>query len=211
MNIFNFFKLVNKYAVRLRVQALKKNYPHHTRDELSKIVIKDAALKCALFGAATAVPAVLPGIGTLVSLVAGTMTNIAILAYFMSKMVFEVAVIHDYNIENEDTAKEAIWAFCGAIGGNLASRGLSRVAVTGLSSEVLSSVLSRSINMLGLRIAQRTVVARIVPVLGIAFAGVINYAIAAGIGNATMDYYNTKSEKKISGGTTIREGKFKDL
>ncbi|HZK18582.1 MAG TPA: hypothetical protein VFD15_04635 [Clostridia bacterium] len=211
MNILNLFKLVNKYAVRLRVHTLRRNHPHSSKAELSQMVIKDAAFKCAIFGAATAVPAVLPGIGTLVSLFAGTMTNIAILMYLMSKMVLEVAVIYDRDIENENTTREAIWAFYGAIGGNIASRGASRIAVAGLSSEVLSSILTRSLNMLGIRIAQRTVIARIVPVLGVVLAAVINYTIAAQIGKATMDFYTQKKDKEIGEKSTIVEGKFVEL
>ncbi len=211
MNILNFFKLVNKYTVRLRVYNLKREHPHSSKGELSQLVIKDAAIKCAIFGAATAVPAVLPGIGTLVSLFAGTLTNIAILMYLMSKMVLEVAVIYERDIDNDDTTREAIWAFYGAIGGNVASRGASRIAVAGLSSEVLSSILTRSLNMLGIRIAQRTVVARIVPVLGVALAAVINYTIAAAIGKATVGFYTQKNDKEIEGKSTIIEGEFMEL
>jgi len=191
---FNLFSLVNKNDVLRRVEMLRQKHPCLDKRELSALVVKNNAKKCAILGAATAAPATVPGVGTLISILAGTATNIMLLIHFLALMVLEIAVINGRNPDAAGTDREALWVLAGALGANVASRGMTPSVVAGMSGEIFTSIIQRTLAMLGIKVAQRTIIARIVPLLGMVFAGAINYSMVQTIGKSVIKHYSSPAE-----------------
>lgn len=192
----NLFSFVNKNDVLRRVELLRQKHPYLDKQELSTIVVKETAKKCAALGAVTTAPATVPGVGTLISIFLGTATNILVLIHFLAFMVMEIAVINNRNLDTVGTDREAMWVLAGALGANVAARGATPSVVAGMSSEVFTGIIQRALTMLGIRVAQRTIIARIIPLLGMLFAGIINYSIAQAIGKSIIKYYTLQVQNQ---------------
>lgn len=205
MALINPFDYVNKDEVKKRVAKLKRKKPGWSREEISRFIVRKKCRLCASAGAASAVPGAVPGLGTLVALVGGTIFDVFAVGYLISEMILEVAAVHDRDLEGNDTSREAVWVFVSALGAGAAGKGLTRVAVSRLSSSAFTRLFERVLLSLGFRVAQRTIF-RIIPLIGIFIIGAVNFYTCEKVGEYVIKFYD-KNEYHGHG----RDGKTIDV
>lgn len=196
----NPMSLVNREQVRRRVSQLRRDNPDLTNRELCELIIKHKCLKCAAAGTVTALPAAMPGLGTMLTLFGGTFLDISAVSYFMSEMILEMAVVYDRDPAISRVSKEAIWVFGSAVGSNTAGRNISHVSMRTMNNQVMVKILQDIFRSLGIRATQRSVV-RIIPLLGAGICGTINYLVCRKVGRMAADYYESNQENKWKGAT----------
>jgi hypothetical protein len=103
--------------------------------------------------------------------------------------VLELAAVYGRPLTGPSPVRETLWAFMVATGTGSLGAGLSRSVVARLSHEAFANLVHRVLWSLGLRSVGRSTLARLIPVLGIALAGGINYAVARSVGRRALAYY----------------------
>lgn len=187
--MFNPFDAHRVAAIQQKIARMRQRQPHLSRRELADQIITEKCWWCALAGALTAVPAVIPGLGTLVALLGGAAVDIALLTYLLSGLVMELAAVYGRPAAGPALAREALWAFMVATGTSTFGASLSRSVVTRLSHEAFTNLVHRVLWSLGVRSVGRSSLARLIPLLGIVLAGGVNYLVARSVGRRTRDYY----------------------
>ena len=189
---FNPFDLINSEEARRRAERLKKAHPEMTRRQLCHIIISRKAAWCAGSGALTALPGTVPGLGTLLALVGGTVFDLVGLLYFMSEMITEMAVVYDRDLRNKGTAREMLWVFMFSIGADAVGRNVSRLALSQMGRQAFVKLAQELLIALGIRVSQRSVI-KILPVMGAFISGAVNYYFCRRAGRVVADYYETSN------------------
>ena len=186
---FNPFTSPRAEEIGLKIKRLKQQHPDFSRRELAEIIIEEKCRRCALVGVITALPAIAPGVGTVIALFGGMAADIALLSYLLARLVLEIAALYDRDLTGPGYQKEAFWAFIIATGtGSIGSK-LSRAVVAQMSKEAFTGMTERIFISLGVRSTARVGIVRLIPLLGIFLAGGINYWVGKTIGKRAVNYY----------------------
>lgn len=203
--MFNPFFMINKNEVHKRVQSLRKKNPGLSERELCERIIAEKSRLCATSGALTALPATVPVIGIVVTLIGGTAVDIAAVSYFMAEMVLEMSAVYGRNLNLPGVSREALWVMGSAVGADMANKAVSKTAVKQMGNQVFVRMMQEVLVSLGIRATQRTVL-RIIPLIGAAISGSVNYYICRRVGRVAADYYEKNSYDKWAGDTIDVEG-----
>lgn len=179
-------------SVRQRIQELKEEYPDLSNEELARVLISEKCWWCALAGCLTALPAIVPGLGTLIAILAGAAADITILGWAITQLVFELATLYGRDPTNLEAQREAFIAFGLAAGIHSINQRLSRFAAAQFSKQLNSELLQKVLVTLGVRASQRQLIPRALPFAGIFIAGAVNYFFARAIGIRMLRYYRDK-------------------
>lgn len=198
---FNPFDYVSDVEAGKRVGRLKRDHPEMTRRQLCDIIIARKSRWCAGSGVLTALPGAFPGLGTVLTFFGGTAFDIMALTYFMSEMIMEMALIYGRDFKRQGAVKEAAWVFLSAVGTDAISKNVSKLAVKQMGRQAFIKLTQDLLFTLGIRISQRSVL-KIIPLLGAAASGLVNYILCRKVGNMVADYYETSSPGEW-GGVTI--------
>lgn len=190
---FNPFSAGSFNSVRRRIRALEQNYPDLTKEDLARILISEKCWWCALAGCLTALPAVIPGLGTIIAILAGAAADITVLGWAITRLVFELATLYGRDPTSLEAQREAFFAFGIAAGIHSINKRLSRLGAAQLSKQLTAELLERTLIALGVRASQRQLVPRLLPFAGIFIAGAINYVFARAIGVKMLRFYQDKT------------------
>lgn len=186
---------------RRRVQFLKDRYPGLGRRPLADRLINDKAKLCALCGALTAVPALMPGVGTVAAVLSGLAVDITVLGYLLSRLVLELSVLFGFDPSSARVQQEAVRIFGIAAGVQTAGKQAAKSAAHALARQAAAGGMSRPLFLMGLRTSQRAVVARIIPLAGIGLAALITYLFARGVGRRMLSIYEETAAGDWNGHT----------
>lgn len=189
----NPMKFVNREEVRKRVKQMRREHPDLSNRELCELIIRSKSFKCAAAGSVTALPAAVPGLGTVLAVFGGTFLDITAVSYFMSEMILEMAAVYERDPGNTRVSREALWVFGSAIGSNTAGRNISHATMRGMNNQLMIKVLQDIMRSMGIKATQRTVV-RVIPLLGAGICGVINYLICRKVGRIAAEYYDSSHD-----------------
>ncbi|MGQ9825985.1 MAG: EcsC family protein [Desulfotomaculales bacterium] len=189
--------------IAARLRRLQQHHPGLSRAELARLITGERAFQCALAGALTAVPAILPGMGTLLALFGGVAADITLLTYLLSRLVLEIAALYGRDLTGPGYQKEAFWAFILASGAGSAGNALSRAVVAHLSKEAFSAAAERLLLSLGVRASARSAFLRLIPLAGLFLAGGINYWLASAVGRRAATYYEEHPGPAGHGGPAL--------
>ncbi|TEB09058.1 hypothetical protein [Pelotomaculum propionicicum] len=202
MLIFNPFDHMSKKDIKKRVDKIRKKKKNLSSEEICRMMIKKKCRWCAAAGALTALPGAVPVLGTVVAVIGGTLLDMTAMAYFITELILEIAVLHNRDIETAGTSREAVWVLISSVGAGAAGRGLTGVTVKRLSGRAFNRLLEQALLALGIRASQRTIL-RIIPFIGMFIAGSINYYICRKVGEFVMKYYAENSYTDKWDGETI--------
>ncbi|MDD4239710.1 MAG: hypothetical protein PHT62_14355 [Desulfotomaculaceae bacterium] len=188
MVIFNPFDHINKMDIKKRVQKLKKKKSNLSNEELCRLLIKKKSRLCALAGGATAMPGVVPGVGTLVAVVGGTLLDMTAMAFFITELILEVAAVYDRDLDVSGTSREAVWVLITSVGAGAAGSGLTRLTISQLTGSAFKRLIEQALVALGIRASQRSFF-RIIPFIGMFIAGGVNYYTSQKVGSFVAKYY----------------------
>lgn len=193
--------------IRRSIQNLRTSHPHLADLAIAQRWGRRACLRYAAGGAATALPSVIPGLGTSAQLALDGGTIAADMGYMlrcMGDIVMGTGHIFGHDIEapfNEEFVR-VLGLWCGAVslGKEAALRIGTRVAmsqVKRLPAEVLKALPQRVGRNLLARVGvgrASVAVGRLIPFgVGAVIGGGFNYATMRGFKNATIEYYASAS------------------
>ncbi len=179
--VFSIWERRAMKAAQRRVNELRATHPFASPAELAEKLIQRKARTAAVVGSITALPAAVPGIGTLIAVLAGTFADLTVLGHLLKTLLYELAVVYGRNPESRDVQKEIRWVFAAAAGMEAAGKHVAGAAARGMG-HMASSATQRSLLALGFRAGQRTILFRLLPWIGVALVGGINYLFARSIG-----------------------------
>jgi len=185
---FNPFDPANLAKSHLRVDRLRRENPALDQDQLTNLLITTTSRYCALIGALSALPAIIPGLGTAVSVLGGGALDIGFLGYLLARLVVEIGLVYGRDPAVTDYYKETLLALAVATGASAVTRGIGR-AVGQLSMDVIWTMARKAVFSFGVRAAEENTLARLIPLLGLVAAGGLNYFLARGIGRKVHAYY----------------------
>jgi len=190
--LFNIFRFIDPAGVEKKVRNLRRDNPGLNDKELCELIIKERSLLCALSGTLTTLPAVFPVIGTLITLVGGIALDISLVAYFMMRMVMELAAVNGRNLTQRGMFREVLWVFASAVGADAVSKTVSRMSVSQMGNQAVVKLVQQVLLSLGIRSTPRVAV-RVIPLVGACIAGTINYSICKKVGDWVRNYYGSHS------------------
>lgn len=154
------------------VATLRAQYPQATPDELVERLIKQKCLKTGAIGAVTSGTAIIPGLGTFVSLTFGVAADVSMTFRLQTQLVLEIINVYQHELSLVDKRNIAMLISGIAIGGN------------------------RLISKAGIQIAEKTtidleekLVAKALPVIGVAASAGINIVSTYLIGRRAQAYF----------------------
>jgi uncharacterized protein (DUF697 family) len=197
---FNLFSEATVASIRRRVKGLQEGFPDLSQEELAWVLIREKCRWAAVAGCLTAVPAVLPGLGTLMAILGGALVDITILGLSITRLALELATLYGRNPSALGAQREALFAFTLAAGLHGVNKRVSTIAAAHFSKQLTSDFLERGLISLGFRASQRQFLPRILPLLGVLLAGTINYFFTRAIGVKLLNYYQ-KDQTSFTGKT----------
>ncbi|MCL6559442.1 MAG: hypothetical protein K6U74_11720 [Firmicutes bacterium] len=186
---FNLFSDAGLEFIHRRLENLKRIHPALSHRELAWVLINEKCWWCALAGCLTAIPAVLPGLGTLVAILGGAAVDIIILGWSITKLTLELAVLYGRNPSTLEAQREALFAFAVATGLHGMNQRLSSLAARQFSKQLTAELFERGLIRLGFRASQRQFIPRLLPFLGVLIAGMINYFFTRAVGAKLLHFY----------------------
>ena len=198
----NPFDYINEVEARSRVNRLKKAHPELTKRQLGDLIIARKSRWCAGCGVITSLPGSFPGLGTLLAILGGTALDVIGLMYFMAEMIMELALLYGRDFRRQGASREAVWVFFSAVGTDAVSKNISKLAVKQMGRQAMIKFSQDLVLTMGIRVSQRSVV-KIVPLVGAAASGTINYILCRKVGGLVADYYGNNQPGEWEGGVTI--------
>ncbi|SDL57046.1 hypothetical protein SAMN04488242_2027 [Tessaracoccus oleiagri] len=186
-------KLVDGYRRTFRMKFNREPESLEDKRRLAKRIIGRYATVAAGVGAATAVPGVIPGIGTVVSLLGGGAADAAITIKMQVDMCLCLVELFEAELSGED--KKHL-AFVLALGGSLeqlASQG-GKQAVQRIAQKLVYQYLKGPLlvtikqlfKKLSITFTQKAA-AKVLPAgIGVAFSGSTNYVLTIVVGNVAV-------------------------
>ncbi|MFZ5644289.1 MAG: hypothetical protein ACOY46_11925 [Bacillota bacterium] len=180
--------LVNKKEAEIRVARLMQDHPGLSKRELCDIIIARKSFWCAGSGAFTALPGIIPGFGSLITLIGGTAIDIMALMYFMAEMITEIAIVYDRDLRSRGAARETAWVYLYSIGADTVGKNISKAAVSQMGKQAFIKVAQDIMVTMGIRVSQRTIL-KVIPVAGALISGTVNLFFCRRAGKTVADYY----------------------
>lgn len=175
-----------------RAKAKKLGDEQKTVAEAAAEVVGHYSNLCAVSGAATALPAAVPGLGTVVALTGGALADVALLLKFEVEMALVLTHLYGYDIRDE---KERQLAFLlASVNTYDAKSGRNFfVDVAEAEGHALWSYAPREISKLLVIVLAKLAVssigkglARAIPFVGIAVGASVNKVLTARVGNGCI-------------------------
>ncbi len=156
---------VDEEAAAARVAALRKAYPEASAVDLVELLVKQKCMQTGAVGAITSGAALIPGLGTLVSLTFGVAADIGVTFKMQAELVIEIASVYEHKLTPTEKRNVVM-------------------LVTGLSAgatQALRKAGERIAEKAGERLAQKSIT-KAIPVLGVAASAGTNILFTYAIG-----------------------------
>lgn len=170
--IFGAIDKTDEKAAAQRVADLRQRHPEATPDGLAERLIRQRCIQAGAVGAATSGASIIPGLGTVTTVVFGVAADLQMTYKIQSELVLELAAVYDHTIDLED--KRYIVAL--VTGMSAGANQLVRRAGTELAEQATQRLASRA-------------VAKSIPIVGVAASGGINLVATYLIGRRAQAYF----------------------
>lgn len=195
MAFFDPFSYRLAESARRRVEGLRRIHPEADNQELARRIITDKARLCGVVGAITALPAVFPGLGTLIAVISGVAVDIMVFSVVLYRLVLELSVVYGRNPFSVEVQKEAVRVFGLAAGVDVFGKKAARFTAYHLSRQATATGMNRPLIYLGLRASQRSLLGRVIPFLGVFVAGGISFLFARSVGYRILKHYDGEDRR----------------
>jgi len=163
--------------------------------EVSSRLIKNSAIKSGVFGGLSASPGILPGIGTLGTLVISLTVDLVNLLRTQIELCFGIAAAYGVNMDEEELQAVTL-ALIGFSGTAEALKGISATVIRETVDKAavghLQMGMGKAANTLARKIGLQTgsKMTRLIPFLGIPFCASINIASTMMVGKQARRYFS---------------------
>jgi hypothetical protein len=163
------------------------------RAAASEEATRAASNKAAISGGLTSLPAVVPGLGSLLAVTGGALLDMAALLKFEVELALVLTAIHGYDIRRPEERRLAMLLAAAGVhdvkqGGNLLVdlANAEAVAIVGYGPRELTKLLTLSFARVALALASRGL-AKALPVIGVAIGGGMNKVLTTRVGERLAD------------------------
>lgn len=182
--------LEDDVALRERVQGLlsEHRYREDPVGDTARVLIRRYSNHSMVAGGATAVPALLPGVGTLAAMLGGTAVDLALMLKYEVELALSLSVAHGHDISNPEERQLAyLLASVGTYDAQSGHDILSDLAA--VEAEALWTYGPREVSKLLLTVLSKLALltlgkglARAVPLVGVAVSGGVNKVLTQRVG-----------------------------
>jgi len=163
---------------------------------VSSKLIGRAAIKTGSFGGLVSIPATIPGVGLIGTLLAGITADLVYLIRTQIELCYAIAIAYDVEMDEEEL-KAVSLALLGFSGSAEAAKGIAVRSLRGIVDEMTVAYLRKGIPGSALdvsaeilpRIAGKAY--RFIPFLGIPISASLNIASTMMVGNQARKYFST--------------------
>ncbi|WP_085688246.1 MULTISPECIES: EcsC family protein [unclassified Pseudomonas] len=197
-------ELVQQYKDQAR-----SSMPSATDEKIQEIIVDKIISRysklAATSGAATALPGVIPGIGTAVSAVGGGLADISVCMKLQIDMTMCLAIAINGKMSNEDAKHMSyIIALCGSLE-QLGSSGATKIAskagvrmvhqyLKGPTLQLIKELFAK----IGISFTQKAA-AKVIPFgIGVIIGGSANYALTAYVGKTARDTFRLHLKEEMT-------------
>ena len=163
-------------------------------DFVSSKLIKNCAIKTGAFGSITAVPAVLPGIGTIGAAALGTTADLVFLIRTQIELCYAMSEVYESKIGGEELQAVTL-ALLGFSGSAEMVKGITASTLKSIVDATVEKYLTKGIadaatdvgKKIGLRLFARAY--KLIPLIGISLCASINIASTMMVGKHARKYF----------------------
>ena len=191
-------------AIRLQVRAMEREYDlehggkprRYVSYGVSSRLIKRAAFKTAAFGGLASVPAAIPGVGLVGTLLVGITADLAYLVRTQIELCYAISIAYDVQMD-EDELMAVSLALLGFSGSAEAAKGIAVRTLRGVVDELSVVYLRKGIPDSALDVSAKLAprfagkAYRLIPFLGVPISASLNIASTMLIGNQARKYFST--------------------
>lgn len=191
-------------AIRAEIRQMERDYDlahggkprRYVSYGVSSKLIKRAALKTAAFGGLVSVPAAIPGVGMMGSLLAGITADLAYLVRTQIELCYGISIAYDVQMDEEELMAVSL-ALLGFSGSAEAAKGIAVRTLRGVVDEMSIAYLRKGIPDSALDVSAKLAprfagkAYRFIPFLGIPISASLNIASTMMIGNQARKYFST--------------------
>ena len=194
-------------AIRAEVRQMERDYDlahggkprRYVSYGVSSKLIKRAAMKTAAFGGLASVPAAIPGVGLIGTLLAGITADLAYLVRTQIELCYAISIAYDVQMDEEELMAVSL-ALLGFSGSAEAAKGIAVTTLRGVVDEMSIAYLTKGIPDSALDVTAKLAprfagkAYRLIPFLGIPISASLNIASTMMIGNQARKYFSTWEE-----------------
>lgn len=178
-------------AIRAKVEHMRATHPRHTNDQLARELIRSTRRRVTATGAVSSATAVVPGLGTVLTIGAVSSQTLYALEQDM-ELVLGIAMVYGHDLGgSEDRVLEALIVL-GITGGALKLReGVLVSSGTRLAARLTAHVFTQIVASRAARVA-----GKVIPFgIGVAVGAGFDWASVTGLGRAAIKYYGPGGPK----------------
>jgi len=205
-----FLQIVNAVSpsfsdLRRDVSEFLKTNKNKSKNNLASMYANRIRKKYTTVGVASALPSVVPGLGTTTQVfieISSLSGDVALMLRWMASICYGIALIYDKDIENEFNQEfvKVLGIWCGVIktAKEATKRVVTKVAVVQFNKNVSSKVISKINQKVGTTILTKygtkrggIALGKLVPFgVGAIISGIFNYSTMSAFKKAAIDYYS---------------------
>jgi len=181
--------------------------PRYISYGVSGKLISRAAIKTGAFGGLVSVPAAIPGVGLMGTLLAGITADLAYLVRTQIELCYAISVAYQVRMDEEEL-KAVSLALLGFSGSAEAAKGIAVRTLRGIVDEMTVAYLRKGIPDSALDVSAKLLprlagkAYRIIPFLSIPIAASLNIASTMMVGNQARKYFSTWEDSPEDAGET---------
>lgn len=180
------------------VEKRKGQNPELERDELAEQIVASFSNLSAISGGAAALPAIIPGWGTLTTIVGGALLDTALLLKFEVEMALSLCWLYGYDIR-EKHERQMAFLLASITTYNVKSDGnfildvvqAEGVAIWNYAPRQVSKLLLFVLGRLALMGAGKSLL-RALPIVGVAIGSGVNKVLTTNVGKHCLDHLDKR-------------------
>lgn len=202
---------------------LRTQYPNLSNEELADHLIKQSASLTAGVGFASALPSIIPGVGTAAKLAVSAGSMLPDMIYLFKNqatLIFRIAELYGKDLQDDDRITEALILFGLASGVSAATKALERYIEAGITvyvrAKITEDVVLKGINQLGTlhpllrdilttlfserfltETAVQDAVLGVIPLIGAGISGATNYIFTRKVGQIAKIFYGDNTTGRL--------------
>jgi hypothetical protein len=164
-------------AATERVAALRAAYPDASVDELVDMLITQKCVQTGSMAALTSGIALVPGLGTAISLILGTSIDIGLTFKWQTELVLEIAAVHN-RLLGADEKRNVVLLITGL---SVSTTQLAKTASRNITRKIMDRITNKFVS-------------KVIPIMGVGISGSANVLTTYLIGQRAHAYFQIDPE-----------------
>lgn len=177
------FEEIDTDKIRSEVDALREKSPEFAPAGHARTLARRTAIRCAAAGAVTGLPLGIAAIGTLSA-------DLAYLVYQQFRLILGIATVYGHEPTSRERFTEAMACIAYASGVGAGKQGIAALLGTAGAGGALAEKIGAQV--------VRDRMAKLIPFIGVAAGGALNYAAVYAVGRSAVRYYESLVDTSLA-------------